>query len=165
MRFGQLKAQPREILFRGQRLGRGFVSGHQEIGHHSSASLLDYSETFCRITTMFGNQPEVLFIQVAHTFNESRLSERTVGVADHYILNRSGAIIGLIGLAVLLPADLNLCQDIQQLRDQGHVPEGLRRLGRAPSKHFGLCQISGQSIEVRKVALELRNCVRVADEL
>src|SRR5271157_4389929 len=107
MRFGQLKAQPGEILFSSQRLGRGLVSGHQKICHHSAASLLDYSESLCRIAALFSNQAEMLFIQVAHTFNESRLSERTVGVADHYILNRSGAVISLIGFDVFLSADLN----------------------------------------------------------
>ena len=106
---GELQAQPCDILFRGQRLGRGFVSGHQKICHHSSASLLDHSESFCRITTVFSNQAEVLRIQVAHTFDESRFPECTVGVADHYILNRSGAVVGLIGFGVFLPADLNLC--------------------------------------------------------
>src|ERR1019366_10305355 len=109
MSFGQLKAQPGEILFSGQRVRRGLVSGHQKIRHHSATSLLDYSESLCRIAALFSNQAEMLFIQVAHTFNESRLSERTVRVADHYILNRSGAVVGLIGLGIFLPADLNLC--------------------------------------------------------
>ena len=57
---------------------------------------------------MFGNQAEVLRIQVAHALDESRFPERTVGVADHHILNSSGAVIGLIGFAVFLQADLNL---------------------------------------------------------
>src|SRR5208282_2397758 len=156
MRFGQWKAQPGEILFRGQRLGRGFVSGHQKICHHSAASLLDYSESLCRIVALFSNQAEMLLIQVAYTFNESCFSECTVRVADHYILNRSGAVVGLIGLGILLPAHLNLCQDIQQLWDQGDISERLRGLSRTASKHFGLRQISGESIQVRKFALKFR---------
>src|SRR5208282_4774610 len=117
MRLGELQAQPPEILFRGQRLGRGFVSGHQKICHYSSASLLDYSEAFCRITTMFGNQAEVFFIQVTNTFYKSRFSDRTVSLADHYILNRCGAVISLIGFDVFLSADLNLGENVQQFRD------------------------------------------------
>src|SRR6266852_7102177 len=115
MRVGELQAQPCDVLFRSQSLGRSFVSRHQKICHHSSASLFDHCESFCRITAVFSNQVEVLRIQVAHTFDESRLPECTVGVADHYILNRSSAVVGLIGFGVFLAANLNLCQDVQHL--------------------------------------------------
>src|SRR6266496_223398 len=125
MRFSQLNTQPSEILLSSQRFGRRPISGHQKICHHSAASLLDYNESLRRIAAVFSNHAEMLFIQVAHTFNESRLSEHTVSVADHYILNRSGSGVRLIGLGILLSAHLNLCQDIQQLWDQGDISERL----------------------------------------